>query len=245
MKISDNQIRELWKVKITFYSRRKPRWVWETFSLPLWLLFLAAALSGFDRNVIMLGIVIGGVHLVVTTVILCFIYRMKARRLQEGIAYPRMAFLYSFYDLLMLMMFVISLFITGVQSISDLNSTSSIIQWLLYLSLAVIVASGFFSPRILNYKNSTRMDNRNLDRYLPLGLSISGSVIGFAIFMSALLTQSGEIETLHLVGALLLFVGAMSLLPFVVFGLSEVMVLVLNKWPRVKKSGSTFVFLEE
>ncbi len=68
---------------------------------------------------------------------------------------------------------------------------------------------------------------------------------GFAVLVLALLTGSGRAVFLYLLIMLVCYLSSMLLIPFIVVGLFEVVVLVCHGMPRIEKSGSRYVLPDE
>ena len=131
----------------------------------------------------------------------------------------------------------------GIYSIDVMLPLSLTFYWSVIILFIIIVITICFSPRILNKKSRNRFVDGKLEKCIPLAISIGGSAIGFAILIYVILSRSVKFDILRLIITILSFSGVVLVLPYIVLGFYEAIVLAISKWPRVERLGSEFKIL--
>ncbi len=245
MNISYSQILELWHLKILVYALRKTSWIRQTLLTPILVFLVAIGLSHYEKNIVLISLCASVIYITLAILVFRKIEKAKQRCLKGEPAYQLVAFLFYTFDLLTMTMFVLSSFLMAISSSQDIMFDAFTLHWLMLLLVLTVVLTIFFSSMSLNRKSLSRINNNGVDLYLPLILSALNLIPSFFVFISVVLVQSGEVDLLRIMMAMLSFVCSMILLPYVVLGYCEFFVMLFRRWPRVLKSGSDFVFLDE
>lgn len=104
---------------------------------------------------------------------------------------------------------------------------------ILFISVGLVF---LISPKVLNYKSIDRPDKGN--KYLPLAIALSGAAPGLGMlvyFFSSKSENFGFQFIFFFIGSLFFSAGT---LPILIINLYEIIVLTINKWPVLRKSGS-------
>lgn len=242
--ISDNQILELWKIKIRVYALRETNWIKKNVFAPIIMIFIAFGLSQFNLKLVPVFISFLVIYLVLSFVIFKKIKNTKRRNLGKLTPYPLIALLFSVFDLISLTMLTILALLIAILAVHRVFIDLPTLRWLIFFLFMTVVASILLSPTIVNNKSLSRVNNKN-QIYLPLTLSTLNLIPSMSIFIYALLIYSQKIEAILVLISILSFLGGIILLPYVIAGYYETVVLTRSRWPHVEKSGSDFVFFKE
>jgi hypothetical protein len=235
------QIVERWRLKLLLYGNRN------TASIPTNLLIsttpvvVAVLLSRFNVPLVLFGTSVVMIHIGAALALLILIHGANRKEAHAARVRPVLAVLYSLNDQLMLLMLAISISLMGISSLDEPHTRGVVLRWTLISAIPVFAASIFICPLLLKRKIGLEGQPSRADQYVPLALSLGAAIPGIAVLASALLEQSGRHDWLRLLFPVLCVLGSMLLIPFVVFGIYENVVLVRTGWPIVEKSGAHYV----
>jgi len=242
MKVSQAKIIDLWKLRAAFYSNKK-QGLLNAFLIPPLLLFIGPiVLSKFDEAVIGYSALGYSFYLVFVLIIIYELKMIKRKKLHDQYRQNVIILLKSMHDLGFLAMVFASFWTMAVILAYEIYSPHSIsrISFLfLFISIGLMV---LISPKVLNYKSSDRPEKGN--KYLPLALALSGAAPGIGMLVYFFSSKSGNIGFQHaffIIGSLFVSIG---ILPILIINFYEIMVLTFNKWPPLRKSGSTIELVE-
>lgn len=237
MKIGQNQIDELWRIKIVLYSSMTNKRLKETFLIPLFLLFIAVLISDFDKQVLLQCVLSYSAFLSMIMIISNRNTFIKKKRLPLSL--PLNALLFYIYDCGFLAMLFISFWTWGYLILQQLSLPPLSPKLLLFLLIFMTFLTIVLSPRILNARSLDKLYQGFKD--LPVALVISGSIPGLGILLYAILSRSGNTISPSVVIMFFSFSASLLILPYITIGLFEVLLLGLKQWPEVKKVGSKYI----
>jgi hypothetical protein len=236
MRMTDDQILELWKSRLSVLSSRKLEWIETTFFLPLILMILPLSSTGFQKQVV-LGCYIEASILLVYSIILYLLLRsIKKHRFRGKYAYPKTILLYSLYDIFMVAFIGMIFWISGVLTIGSGKMILAI-----FISLLLVFIFACFSPQwIINSKIHLSDRPTQFNKYLPIALAISSTLPGLGLLAASILTHSPYNSSSDLViqiggiglGSLLMYLSTTVLCEIIIIG--------LRKWPQIKRTNSHY-----
>ena len=245
MKITLDDVFALWKIRSTLLSTRKPRWIWQSFYIPLIMLIVPAMLTNFNRK-IMGWFGVGYVcFLVIASIILIGLYRLKGRSHRE-FSYQASILLYIIYDLASAGFFTASFLVWSMlilQSMAGENFQlyQSINDCILLFFGIVAVLTLLFSPWLLIQKIKWMANQGKYNKHLPLALAISIAMPGIGLLISSLLFRIGNLSAEGYFSASWLLILALGLLIFTLTGIYEIVLFSLNEWPEIHKVKSEYM----
>jgi hypothetical protein len=239
----------LWQTSLYPLSFRKPVWVLETFWLPILVLLLSVAISDFDKNMMLSYGILGGVISVISLVIYIVLLLIVSRRLLNKYTYQSTLLLYITFDAIMLAAVGLSFLFMGLSVLSKYSVVSNenyetikslVFTYLLISSVVMLVVS----PKIILSKHGSKHKQYGRDdKKITIARVLAGSVPGVGLIIFSFFSTSDVFLTNLEVG-LLFFLGFFVILiaipNFYLVGL-----LVKNKWPKIIKSGSEFIVMED
>lgn len=242
MKVTQEKINDLWKLRAGYFSNKKQGML-SAFLVPPLLLFIGPiVLSKFDKAVIEYSVLGYFFYLIFVLIIFYDLKMIKRKKLHDQYRQNVIILLKSMQDLGFLAMVFASFWTLAVilaYEIYSPHSISRISFVILFISIGLIL---LISPKVLNYKSIDRPEKGN--KYLPLALALSGAAPGIGMLIYFFSSKSGNIgfqHTFFIIGSLFVSIG---ILPILIINLYEIIVLTFNKWPMLRKSGSTIELVE-
>jgi hypothetical protein len=234
--MTDDQILELWKLRLFIIRGRNLRWIETTFFLPLIMMIVPLLSSNFRKQVVLGCYVEAGILLVYSITLYLLLRSIKKHRFRGKYAYPKTILLYSMYDLFFLMFMGMILWTSGIVT---MDSSKVILAMLLCL-LLVFILGVFTSQWFLALKMRLSHQPNKYNQYLPIALAISGTVPGLGVLAAAIFSNSLQVSSSWLV-VQIGGIGLGSLLMYLsMLGICEIIVIGLRKWPQIKRTNSHY-----
>ncbi len=238
MRITQDQICELWKLKVAQYGKGRAGALWGGALFVLGMLFMPAAGAGFTKQVVVFCISIYGAFLLMTIIALMKINKIKASRYREKDSYSTITLLNASHNVGVVTMIFVSFLATGIilQQRYSMLFFSTRIQLLLWMIASVV--SVLLSPWLIKRGLVNHLGGPG--KKASVVLVISRIVPAMGILIGAFLARFQDKQVSMFVVMIVTYFGAMFLLPGVVSGTYEIILLGLGKRPEVKRNGSGF-----
>lgn len=241
MKFAHNQINKLWEIKVSRYALKKLSPIWESLPVISFWLFLDVWFSDFNPYVLDVGIALVFTYSVVTIVILVYVNILRTRKNSKK--YLAITIMLALQNNLALMMMCFLSLLMGI-SIGVSNRDGAINaqtgKSIAALFVLFIGATIYLAPHIILKKTSENNRTHLLllpSSYQKIGIVVSGVAIGIA----GIMIRSSK--SFMLLSAIEIFSIIVSLIILYIYILDtyELMLLLINKMPIVKKSGTSFM----
>ena len=236
MRITNDQVNELWKQRIPILHVRNPDWIFTTFFMPLIIMILPFSMSGFRKQIIS-GLLMGYICFLVCSVISYgLLNSIKKNRYKGKYDYQKTILIYSMYDLFILMLTGMIFWITGVLSIDS----SGLILELLLCQLLVFILASFTSPWFLILKIRLSSQPKKYNKYLLIAMAIASLLPSFGVFASAVFSNGVHIASSINLSAII-GIGIGSILIYLsTVGICEIIIIGLRKWPQINRTNSHY-----
>lgn len=199
MTLSEKQISNLWKRKLSLYDQKKRVSVGEAFFLLGVFLFISAGTAGFDIRIIKSLGWAYGVFLLIFLAITQIMNILNSQRKKTSKAF--FILLHNIQDWGLLTMLIPATWLTGNIDLQKLISNTATIQTSsIYLSL-VFITSLLISPLVIHMRAKDHKNNAG--KYYPYLFSLAASIPGFALMTIALIKTYTNVD----IGNFLIYFG--------------------------------------
>ena len=242
MNISPSQVNNLWKIKIAFFSLRKTSSMFEMLWLAGFLFILPAVISHFNPKIL----ITAAVTLVLNTSLFFYIRtkidKLRISRKDQKYKYPYITVLFNLHSILGLLGLAAgSISYAWMFALMDENPAmeEDFLVWSARLTLATVSLAVVLSPYFLRNKSLQNIFRSNAS--VPTVLKV---VPGVSIFLALALKMASRETANHILVGLCLF-GFLLLIFMVILDGYELLFLLKNKCPIVRREKSNFIFLDE
>jgi hypothetical protein len=232
--IPQAKMAELWKIKLMVYASRDVIWIKQRAYAPLIFTAIAVLQSGFNSSVMLLSFSVSLVLIFISIACYKKISFLHTKGAGAESKYSLIALLNYAFDLSALFGVVFSAFLIATIEAPAIPMNAVVARLMIGLLLLTVAVSCLSSPKITASKSMIKTEDKTVNSHLAKIISVSSVIPSFFLFLVALMNSSG---TDSFVPALITFGGYLSgilLVPYVVAGFFELILLSLSEWPVVK-----------
>ncbi len=180
--MAEDQILELWKIRLPLLKIRNLEWIETTFFMPLIMMILPLSSTGFRKKVILSCSLSGVIALVYSITLYLLLRTIKKHGFRGDYAYPTAILLYSMYDIFNIMFIGMLFWASGVLTMeSNKVILTMLLCLLLVILLGVLTSRGFLTLKI----RVSNQENK-YGKYMPIVLAFGSALPGLGILAATL-----------------------------------------------------------
>lgn len=248
MKIKSAIIFEIWQAKLNSLFLENKRAKWESIPLILLLLFLVSWVSNFNQTINQINFVLGITYIILAPAILSGFITTLFSKFTKQNKFLILTILMCMNDLfvkfILFVIFLCSSIGISISQKSNIFLTDKLITQGIFVLLFVIVGTVTFMPCLINKK--LRENKKIRINYVPSSIQKLGiAASGISVMLASMMIRMGETEMMYAFMQFLGFICSVLLLHPLVIDTYELCLIFFNEWPKVKKTGTKILIVDE
>jgi hypothetical protein len=238
MKIRKDQIISLWEQRISAYIHKKSI---ETRKLILFLgmfMFLISGDAQFGKNVTVFMGLGYGIYITLHSLITRKIKKLSSLQLKEEKERTFKVLLLSVQNWSFVGVLTGTSWLAGGLGVKQMLGDIFNNRTLSFSLISLFILASVFFPFILH--NKAKEKKKDDFKYYPQLIAFSTAAPGIGLFIAAIIPNVRRVSTQFFLYVFFMSLAGIIMLPYFVWGLYEILVLGLRKWPDIKKTNSEY-----